>query len=231
MTLPIHSSPTHTLTIPSTGKKLKYRPFLVKEEKALMLAEQSEDINQMVETLKSIVESCTFGKAKTDSLAIFDLEYILLKLRSKSVGETTELRVHCQSCKKPTDVTCDISKLEVKHFDGHSTKIPLFDDVGVVLKYPTIDILSNLKDEYDELELDAVIECVDFVYDADTIYHKADQSKEELENFLVNLSREQFRRIEKFFDTMPVLELELKFTCPFCQHENEMVIREIQNFF
>lgn len=234
MGLPIQqSAPVYNLTVPSTNKKVGYRPFLVKEEKALLLAEQSEDVDFMIETLKKIIADCTFNKLETDSLAVFDLEYILTKLRAKSIGEIVDLNVTCKNCKEASMVKLDISNLEVTKNPDHTNKIPLFDDVGVVMKYPRIDILHNLtKDEVESnVMFDAILECIDYIYDSVAIFHAKEQSKEELNIFLDNLTREQLDKIENFFQTMPKLEVQLDFTCPKCGHENSRKIEGIQNFF
>lgn len=233
MALPIQSAPVYTLKVPSTNKKIKFRPFLVKEEKALLLAEQSEDIDTMIETLKKVVDDCTFNKIDVEELAVFDLEYILTKLRSKSVGETAELNVPCQKCKDMTLIKLDISNLEVTRFPGHKNKIPLFDEVGVVMKYPKIDILQGLSIGSKESDaiFDATLDCIDYIYDSKSVFHAKEQTREELSTFIENLNGEQFGRIEKFFETMPKLEVEIDFCCPHCGHENKRKLEGIHNFF
>jgi DNA-directed RNA polymerase subunit M/transcription elongation factor TFIIS len=235
MALPIQSSPIYTLIVPSTEKKLKFRPFLVKEEKSLLLAEQSEDIGFMVETLKKVITDCTFNKVDVETLAVFDLEYILTKLRSKSIGEIAELVITCKNCKDVSHIKVDVSNIEVTKNQEHTKKIPLFDNVGIVMKYPKIDILNSLPKDgnilNEELGFDAIIDCIDYIYDADKIHYSKDQTKEELVNWIENLNKAQLSNIEKFFKTMPKLEFEIKHTCPKCGEDNTRKIEGIQNFF
>lgn len=235
--LPSNSTPLYNLTIPSTKKKIKFRPFLVKEEKALLLAEQSEDIDTMISTLKKIIDDCTLNKIDVDTLAIFDLEYILLKLRTKSVGEIAELNIPCKKCRELTTVKLDVSTLEVTRNPEHKNKIHLFDDeklgpVGVVMKYPSINILHGLDNNPEpEVIFDAAINCIDYIYDSKNVHYTKDRTKEELTNFLDGLSGEQFDRIKKFFETMPKMEVNLQFKCNSCGHDNERVLEGIHNFF
>lgn len=233
MALPVQSSPVYTLTIPSTKKKIKFRPFLVKEEKSLLLAEQSEDIETMVNTLKKIIDDCTFNKINVDSLAIFDLEYILLKLRTKSIGETAELNIPCQKCREMAMIRLDVSNLEVTRTPKHTNKIPLFDDVGIMMKYPGINVLQGLSGNNPDMDaiFNAAIECIDYIYDKENVYHSKDQTKEEIVAFLDGLSREQFDKIGLFFETMPKMEMNINFKCQSCGYNNERTLEGIHNFF
>jgi len=234
MILPKQTAPVYSLKIPSTGKKLKYRPFLVKEEKALLLAEQSEDLTFMVDTLKQVVANCTMNSIDVNSLAIFDLEYILTKLRAKSVGEIADITVPCAHCKTKFPMKVDVSTLEVTKNPEHNKKIPLFDKVGVVMKYPKIDILnelSKIEDRNPEATFDAAVECIEYIYDEEKIFHAKDLQREQLVAFVDDLNAEQFGRIEKFFETMPRLEVKIEFKCPSCQKDNVRILEGIQNFF
>lgn len=234
MSLPKQASPIYTLTIPSSGKKLKFRPFLVKEEKALLLAEQSEDINNMIETLKHVIASCRLNSVNIDSLAIFDLEYILTKLRAKSVGEIADITIPCEHCKTKNPMKVDVSKVEVSKHPEHEKKIHLFDKVGVVMKYPGIDMLnelSKLEDKNPEVIYDAAVECIDYIYDEEKIFHTKDLEKEKIIEFIDGLNSEQFSKIENFFDTMPKLEMTVEFKCISCGADNVRTLEGIQNFF
>ena len=146
MGLPLQNTPLYSLNIPSTGKEIKYRPFLVKDEKALMIAQQSEDLDVMVSTLKSVIQSCVTDKVEVNNLAIFDLEYMFSQIRAKSVGEYSDLVFTCGHCnheKNKYTLRLDISKLQVTKNPDHTNKIALFDNVGVIMKYPNLDILKN----------------------------------------------------------------------------------------
>lgn len=237
MALPVMKTPTYEMTIPSTKQVVKYRPFLVKEEKALMIAHQSEDANTMVNTLKGVIDACTFGKIDVNKLAMFDIEYIFVQLRAKSVGEISELVFSCKQCNDPKakmKVNIDLTQLEVKFNPEHTMDIQLFDEVGVKMKYPSIATVNKLKnasnDDVDSI-FSIIIDCIDSIYDADNIYAAAEQSKEELTEFINNLTQDQFAKLQKFFETMPKLEKKVEFDCPVCGYHHNQTIQGLEGFF
>lgn len=237
MALPIQNTPIYTITIPSTKEKFKFRPFLVREEKALIIAQQSEDVTVMTDTLKSIIESCAKSKIDVESLATFDLEYIFCQIRAKSVGEIVELIFFCDDCdddKAAVKKSFDITKIDVKFKEGHNKKIDLFDDVGVVMKYPNLHTLeklmkSNITDS-DEIT-NVIIECIDYIYTSDEMFYGKEQSREELVTFIENLTTEQFNKVQAFFETMPRMEEPVKYTCPICRKEHNKLLTGLSNFF
>jgi hypothetical protein len=238
MALPVQAAPIHTLKVPSTNKDYKFRPFLVKEEKALLLAQQSEDAQVMVDTLKAVIKSCAKSEIDTDNLATFDIEYIFSQIRAKSVGETVELYFFCDDCedreKARAKVSIDLTKLKVAVTEGHNKKVDLFADVGVVMKYPPIDILKKIEsmsNEEVDLVFDIVIECIDYIYQGEEVYHAKEQSKKELEEFINNLTQEQFGKIQKFFETMPKLTQQVKYSCPVCNKAHDKTLEGLGNFF
>lgn len=237
MALPLNSTPVYSLTLPSTGKELKYRPFLIKEEKALLLANQSEDPKVMIDSLKQVIKACIKDDINVDTFATFDLEYVFTQIRAKSVGEVVELFIKCDTCtdeKAVAKVEIDLTKIEVKKSAEHNSKINLFDDVGVALKYPTIDVLKKLEN-IDSANLDQVfdivVECIDYIYTTDQVYHAKEQTKAELLEFLNNLSSEQFNKVQQFFETMPRLKQEVDYKCPVCGAEHHKVLEGLQSFF
>jgi len=237
MALPMSSTPTYMLTIPSSGKEVKYRPFLVREEKALMIAQQSEDPIVMVNTLKDVVKSCVVGDFNADELATFDLEYIFTQLRAKSVGETVDLIFPCDVCedeKARVQISFDITKLQVEKTPNHESKIHLFGDVGVVMKYPTMQVLKKLQN-LDTNNLDdlfkIVAECIDYIYQGEELFYGKEQSQEELLEFINNLTSEQFGKVQKFFETMPRLKQEVNYNCPVCGRAHNKVLEGLQSFF
>jgi len=237
MALPMNNTPTYTLVLPSTGKEVKYRPFLIKEEKALLLAHQSEDPKVMVESLKGVIKSCLKDNIDVDTFATFDIEYVFTQIRAKSVGEIAELMIRCDTCedeKAVAKVEIDLTKIQVEKDQAHTNNIELFDDVGVLMKYPTIDVIKKLEN-LDSANLDAVfsivIECIDAIYDSSQVYHAKEQSKEELLQFLNNLSSEQFAKVQKFFETMPKLRHGIDYKCPVCNKEHHKVLEGLQSFF
>lgn len=235
MALPVLATPTYELTVPSTKQKVKFRPFLVKEEKALLIAQQSEDDKTMLNTLKDIISTCTFEKLNADSLALFDIEYIFTQLRAKSVGEVSELVFNCLECNDPKakmNVNIDLTKLEVTKNENHTSKIKLFDDVGIQMKYPSFKSLHKLKNLNDtDAIFEVVFDCIDYIYDAENVYPAAEQSREDLEKFIDNLTQDQFKKIKDFFETMPKLKHEIDFKCPVCGYAHHHVIEGLENFF
>lgn len=236
MSLPLQAAPTYSLKVPSSGKEVKYRPFLVKDEKALLIAQQSEDLDVMISTLKSVIASCVTTKLDVESLAIFDLEYIFSQIRAKSVGEVSELVFTCGHCtneKNKFKLNLDISQLEVTKNPDHTNKIPLFDSVGVVMKYPSIDILKKIDKGFTDPEnvIDMIIDCIDMIYTDQEVFHAKEQTPDELREFLENLTKEQFDKIEKFFETMPKFQKQIEFDCPACGAHNKLMVEGVQNFF
>jgi hypothetical protein len=240
MALPIMSAPMYNLKVPSSGVTIKYRPFMVKEEKALLIAQQSEDPQVMVDTLKSVIRSCITSDIDIDKLAIFDLEYLFTQIRAKSVGETVELFFQCDTDhgdmneKARAKVVIDLTKLEVKKDPEHTNKIKLFGDVGVVLKYPSIEVLNKLQG-LNEKDLntifDIMADSIDYVYENEDIYYSKEQTHEEMLEFLNNLSSEQFLKIQNFFSTMPKISKEIEYDCPVCARHHKKILEGLQSFF
>lgn len=237
MALPMNATPTYTLTVPSSKENVKFRPFLVKEEKALLIAQQSEDAKVMVDTLKQVITSCVQTKLDVDNLATFDLEYIFSQIRAKSVGETIELIFPCDVCddeKAKVKISFDVSKVQVFFPEGHDKKVELFNDVGVVMRYPSLEIIKKIENiEVDDVDsiFDVVSECIEIVYTADEVFHTRDQSKQEVLEFLGNLTTDQFNKIQRFFETMPRLKQEVKYSCPLCKKPHEKVLEGLDSFF
>lgn len=236
MALPISATPTYNLTVPSTGKKVKYRPFLVKEEKALLIAQQSEDPVVMIDTIKSIIAACV-KELDVETLATFDIEYIFAQIRAMSVGETVDLIFYCDTCtddKAKVQMSFDLTKLKVEKGEGHTNKIELFDDVGVVMKYPSIETLTQLqKIDTSSVEqiFGVIIDCIDYIYNSEEVYYAKEHGKQELEDFLENLTSEQFNKVQRFFETMPKIRQEVDYTCPVCGKHHHKVLEGIQSFF
>ena len=240
MALPIMSTPTYTMIVPSSGKPVKYRPFLVKEEKALLIAQQSEDVSVMIQTLKGIINTCVLDKLDVDKLATFDLEYMFTQIRAKSVGEIIELIFPCDidhgedNEKARVKVSIDLTTLIVEKDPNHNNKINLFGDVGVVMKYPTMDVMKRLEN-LDTNDLDKVFgvvaDSIDYIYQGEEIFYGKEQKHEELLQFLNNLTSEQFVKVQQFFATMPRIKKEIEYTCPVCQRQHRKMLEGMQSFF
>lgn len=240
MALPMMSTPTYTMVIPSSGETVKYRPFLVKEEKALLIAQQSEDMVTMIETLKGVIKSCLIDNINIDKLAIFDLEFMFMTIRGKSVGESVDLVFPCDEDhgelneKARSSVTIDLSTVTVEKGKGHTNKIDLFDNVGVVMKYPTVDILKKLQG-LDQEDLDKVFDImalsIDYIYQDEELFYGSEQKTSELKQFIENLTSEQFIKIQNFFETMPKITKEIEYDCPVCGKHHKKMLEGIQSFF
>ena len=237
MALPKMNAPLYNATIPSSKKEVKFRPFLVKEEKALLLAQQSEDPKVMINTLKSIIENCIVDDVDVDKLAIFDYEYLFTQIRAKSVGEIVELMFLCDTCtdeKAKSPVNLDISKFVVEFPEGHSNKIELFDDVGIMMKNPNIDTLDKLEQVNDgdiNAIFDVVADCMESVYTTEEVFNTKDQTKQEVLDFLENLTQEQFKKVENFFLTMPKLRQKVEYDCPVCNKHHIKTMEGLESFF
>lgn len=238
MALPIQNAVTYSLKIPSTGQQIQYRPFLIKDEKNLLIAQQSEDPKVMVDSLKEVIKNCVKDDIDIHALATFDIEYMFTQIRAKSVGEQVDLHMKCDKCvddeKAITKVSIDITQLEVDIPENHNNKINLFDDVGIVMKYPSFDIigdLSNLDENNVDQMFDLVIKCIDSIYNSTEIFHAKEQTRDEMIEFLNNLSSEQFGKIQSFFESMPKLSKTIEYDCPVCQTHHKKVIEGMQNFF
>lgn len=234
MTFPKQSCTIYNTVIPSSKKAIKFKPFDVKAQKNLLIAQQSEDSTVMVDTLKSVIRDCIIDEIDVDSLAIFDLEFLFLQIRAKSVGEMVDLLFTCDECEEQTKLSFDLTKIQVITPEGHTAKIDLGDNMGIVMKYPDISLLKKM-DNFDvndvTLVFDIITSCVDYVYDAEQVHYAKEHTKAELEEFIEGLSTQQFANIQRFFETMPRLQQKVVYDCPKCGHHHDKVLEGINNFF
>ena len=233
MTLPVINTPTYELVVPSTKEKLTYRPFLVKEEKILLLAMEEEQDTQLNKALKQVVHNCTFQKVDVAKLPLFDLEYIFLRIRAKSVGEVAKIQVLCEDDGETyVPVEIDLESIEVEFQEDHTTKIELTDEIGIEMGYPTFEFLNFKADQTEVNQLfDIIGSSIERVYEGETVYEKADFSKKDLKVFLESLTSEQFLRVQKFFETMPRLRHKFEVTNPKTKKKNEITLEGLQAFF
>jgi citrate lyase gamma subunit len=238
MPLPKISTPTYELELPSTDQTIKFRPFLVREEKLLVLALESEDIKQITTAIKTVIKNCVQTKnIKVETLPTFDIEYLFLNIRGKSVGEEIEVNLLCPDDEE-TQVSekINIDDIKVKKFDDHSNKIQLDDSLVMEMKYPALDqfIKSNFdfssKNNMDQ-SFDLISSCVDKIYNNEEVWAAADCTKKEIIEFLEDMNSHQFKQIEKFFETMPKLYHELTITNPKTKVESKIVLEGLSSFF
>ena len=238
MPLPKIATPTYELELPSTGQSIKYRPFLVKEEKVLVIALESEDNKQITNAIKAVLKSCILTKGvKVESLPTFDIEYLFLNIRGKSVGEELEVNVICPDDGETTvPVIINLDDIEVQKDENHSNKIKIDDSIMMELKYPSLDqFIKNNFDFNDKNAMDQSFEliasCIDKVYTEDEVWATADCTKKEVKEFLESMNSQQFKEIEAFFETMPKLSHTINVTNPNTKVESEVTLEGLASFF
>ena len=238
MPLPKIVAPTYTLELPSTGQEISYRPFLVKEEKVLVIALESEDNKQITNAIKTVIKNCISTKGiKVETLPTFDIEYLFLNIRGKSVGEEIEVNVICPDDEvTQVPVTIDLDDIQVQKSDEHTNKIKLDNTLMMEMKYPSLDeFIKNNFDFNDENSMDQsfnlIASCVNNIFSEDEVWAAEDCTKKEIKEFLEQMNSAQFKDIEKFFETMPKLSHTIKITNPKTKVESEVVLEGLASFF
>jgi hypothetical protein len=238
MPLPKISTPTYELELPSTGETIKYRPFLVKEEKLLVLALESEDMKQITTAIKTVIKNCIQSKSiKVENLPTFDIEYLFLNIRGKSVGEEIEVNLIApDDGETPVEVKILIDDIKVKKNEEHNNKIKIDNNLMMEMKYPSLD--QFIKSNFDfnsnntmDQSFDLIASCIDKIYNEEEVWDTADVTKKELSEFLDQMNSQQFKQIEKFFETMPKLSHEVKLTNPKTEVESTVVLEGLSSFF
>ena len=239
MPLPKISTPTYELVLPSTEQTVKYRPFLVKEEKVLLIALEGENTKEITNAIKAVIKSCVLTKGiKVEALPTFDIEYLFLNIRGKSVGETIEVNLIC-----PDDGITEVKKeipiddIQIQRTDGHSNQIKLDDNIMMEMKYPSLEqfIKNNFDFSDNANQMDQSFEligtCIDKIYTEEEVWSTADCTKKELTEFLESMNSSQFKEIENFFETMPKLSHSVKITNPKTKKESDVVLEGLASFF
>jgi hypothetical protein len=235
MALPQVNTPTYELAVPSTDEKIKYRPFLVKEEKILLIAMESQEQSGILSAVKNIVKSCTFEKFNVDKAPIFDVEYIFLQIRAKSVGEVSTVNLRCPDDNETfvkTDI--DLMEVEVEMKEEHTNKIELTDEMGMIMTYPTLDSFTGDTTVVNATNmLDIIANCVAQIYDkkGEDVYDAKDSTNQELIDFLESLNSKQFKEVQKFFDTMPRLTHTVTIENPKTKVKSDITLTGLNDFF
>jgi hypothetical protein len=237
MALPSVEVPRYELTLPSQDTKVQFRPFVVKEEKILLMAMESKDNNEIITATKEIINACTFEQLDVDKLPMFDVEYLLLQIRAKSVGEISKFKVICPDDKQTaTDVEVDLSKIEVQVDDEHTNKVVVDEkrNLGLVLNYPSLEITKAgfdvNKTDVDTM-FNVITSCIDHIFEGEKTFPAKDSTREELKSFLEELPQSTFLNIRKFFDTMPQLRHEVEVTNPKTNVKSKVTFKGLQDFF
>ena len=237
MPLPKINTPTYELTLPSNGKKIKYRPFLVREEKILIMALETEDQKQITDAVVEILDACIMTRGvKVQNLATFDIEYIFLNVRSKSVGETINVNIICPDDEKTSvEVPIDLESIKVKKDKSHTNIVKIDDNLSLKLKYPSMDqfIESNFESTDDTIKntMKVITSSIDMIFSEEESWNASESTEKELEDFIEQLNSKQFQTIEKFFDTMPKLSHRVKVTNPKTNVESTVILEGLAAFF
>ena len=233
MALPQLNTSTYELELPSKGDKVKYRPFLVKEKKLLMIAQESDEENQIERAFAEIISSCTFGEIDPYKMPLFDVEFIFLRVRGKSVGEKIKLNLLCPDDNETTvPVEIDLEDINVLMKEDHTNKIDLTDDISVVMKYPTLNSMSNFDSQGEVISIfDMVKNCIDEIHSGEEIYNAIDVTDKELEEFIGNMSTQNFEDVATFFETMPKLQHAVNVKNPKTKKKGEILLEGMQSFF
>tara|TARA_R110002124_G_scaffold122602_1_gene281168 strand:+ start:264 stop:968 length:705 start_codon:yes stop_codon:yes gene_type:complete len=229
MKLPSVALPKYQIYVPSSGEKVFYRPFVVKEEKVLLIALESGEYPMIAKAIKDIVDACTYGQLKTDQMPIFDLCYLFLNIRAKSVGETVEPNLVCQSCTFKNPIEINLSEIQVMGDLNKNKKLNLGENVGMVLKYPALNSEEEISGV--DISLGSIADCIEMIYEGDNVFKSEDINKKELVEFIENLTHHQFELILEFFADMPRLSHTVKYNCSQCGKENEVTLEGLGDFF
>jgi len=234
MALPKLDVPVYELEQPSTGETIKYRPFLVKEQKTLMMASESNDDKEIKEALAGIISSCTFAKIDPYKLPLFDIEFLFLRIRGKSVGEKIDLNLLCPDDNETrVKKTINLEEIGVNMKVGHTNEVKITDNIKILMKYPTLDDMTDINYETNAIEdvFSMIKKCVHEIHDGEKVYNKVDMSDSELQEFVENLTTEQFENLSNFFESMPKVQHSVEVTNPKTKKKGEVVIEGIQSFF
>lgn len=235
MALPKLETPKYHLTVPSTGQEIEFRPYVVKEEKILMMAMESNDQKQMLTALMDMIETCTFGKIKARDLATFDLEYLFMQIRSKAAGETSKVGLKCSKCEHANEIEINTAEVKVQGNVKKDEKVMLNDELGIVLKYPTVKALQKQLSGGEVKQTDVVtttiVSSIDSIFDNENVWPAVDQTPEELEDFIDSLPSEVFQKLLPYFEDMPKLSHDIAFNCKSCGEKNQTKLEGLQSFF
>ena len=231
MALPQLNTAKYTTMVPSLNKEVTFRPYLVKEEKILMIAMESQDNKQIMRAVKDVIKACVFDDINVEKLAMFDIEALFLALRSKSVGENVDVRLKCNNCEHLNDISINLDEITLP--DGSvDPVIQLTDDVGVTMRYPSINDVEGMNQEGGVKEMMKIIAiCIENIFDADSVYSSDSYSEKELNDFIDGLNSNQFQKITKFFDDLPAITHNVEFNCVNCSEKNDVELKGIASFF
>ena len=237
MTLPRINVPEYSLVVPSTDEEIKFRPFLVKEEKLLLMAQETGDEMSLYNAIKNLIKNCCFEKVDTDNLPLFDIEYIFLQIRAKSVGEVAQIQITCPDDEETTVlIDVDLTKIQVQMGDDHNARIQLTDDIGLLMTYPNLATVLTMQNKDEEISgADAMFkmiqDCMYQIWQGEETFDVTDYSDEDKKTFLESLNHDQFAKIQTFFETMPTLKHEVEVTNPKTKVKSTVTLEGMNSFF
>ena len=241
--LPKIDVPIHEVKLISTGKPVRFRPFLVKEQKLFLMASESEDPKEIVTVIRQVLKNCVLDEIDIDNLPTFDLEYLFMHLRARSVEEVVDLRYKCNNltkdetgeekkCTGVVEFKLNLLEVEPSKDPNHTNKIQITENLGICMKYPTFEMIQKYEDANENEIISKILaDCVDYIYDKEQIYRAKDSTREELEEFIDNLQQKDLEKIKQFFDTMPEVKKNVHFKCPKCSYEEDITLKGMQSFF
>ena len=241
--LPKLDVPIYSVNLISTGKPIRFRPFLVKEQKLFLMAAESADGNEMISTIRQVLKNCVLDEIDIDSLPTFDLEFLFMNLRARSVEEVVELNYKCnnkvkddegqeKTCSGIVNLKVNILEIEPTKNPKHENKVQINGDLGIVFKYPTFEMFQKYeKMSENEVMVNILVDCIDYIFDKEQVYYAKDTSRKELEEFVDNLQQKDLEKFKDFFDTMPEIKKDVHFKCPKCSYEEDITIKGMQSFF
>ena len=242
--LPKIDVPIYETTLISNGMKIKFRPFLVKEQKLFLMASQSDDSKDMIDAIKQVIRNCVLTEIDVDSLPTFDLENLFIQLRARSVNEIVNLSYNCnnkvtndkneeKACGNLVSFDINLLELQAERNPNHTNKIAITDKLGIVMKYPTFNMMEKVDVENNDLSqiLEIIVSCIDYIYDEDNLYYAKDATKEELTEFVESMKQTDLEKIQEFFTSLPKLKKDIHFHCDKCGYEENITVEGIQNFF
>jgi len=241
--LPKIDVPIYEVKLISSGKLIQFRPFLVKEQKLFLMNTENDDVESTVKVIRQVLKNCVLSDIDIDSLPIFDLEYLFMHLRARSVSEVVELKYRCNNtvkndkdeekdCGHINSISFNVLEIKPTLTEGHTTKFQLNDKVGIIMKYPTFEIMQkSLGKSESDIIMDLIYSSIDQVYDENTVYHMKDNTRDEIIEFIDGMQQKDLENIRKFFDTMPKLKKEIDYKCTKCGYQENITLEGVQSFF
>jgi len=238
MNLPKIDVPIFSVELPSTKEKVTFRPFLVKEQKLFLMNAENNDPKETINVIRQVLKNCVISSLDIDALPVFDLEYLFLNLRARSISEVVNLKYKCNNtvedkvCGTVNEITVNVLEIKPTVYPEHTNKIQLTDSVGICMKYPTFEMLNEMagKSEGDVI-METIYNSIDYIYDNESVYHAKDISRKEIEDFIDNIQQKDLEKLRVFFDTMPKIKKDIEYKCKKCDYQEKIVLEGIQDFF